>query len=288
MTKQEFVDTLTELYIQGNYAAMYELFSGLKGPWFAACSASNMRNIKSQYAHIASEAKHGIQLTTAKNNLDLHAEKELLELLALVKSDWFHAPLSEADEKNPLKVEVGDLLARASAQLSIGEYANAERIANHALTSGGHITQSASAMNIVGQALWLQNDLLGAIEAYQWAIDRVPDNPAFWSNLGSVTLEKGDIERASMNFQKSIELDDQHSIGYLGVGLCHQQKGQYAAAIEWMVRAITLEPNRPESHAHLAKAYYQNGQGDKAREFFDLAARKEYPSLDNLRQELNM
>lgn len=288
MTKQEFVDKLTELYIQGNYAAMYELFSGLKGPWFDTCSESSMRNMKSQYAHIASEAEHGIQLTNAKYKLDLLAEKELLELLALVKSDWFHSPLGEVDEKNPVKVEVGNLLVRASDQLSKGEYANAERLANHALTSGGHITQSASAMNIVGQSLWLQNDLMGAIEAYQWAIDRVPDNPAFWSNLGNATLEKGDPERASMNFQKSIELDDQHSIGYLGIGLCYQRQKKYTAAIEWMLRAITLEPNRPESHGHLAKAYYQNGQRDKAREFFDLAARKQYPSLDILRQELKM
>lgn len=82
--------------------------------------------------------------------------------------------------------------------------------------------------------------------------------------IARVHADRGDLELASAEVQRAIEIDALHHEAYLLLGLIASRQGQWLAAIQQLERARYLNHDAPIVSYYLAEAYRQAGRAEKA------------------------
>ncbi len=98
------------------------------------------------------------------------------------------------------------------------------------------------------------------------------DHPEYdwpYGNLADLLLENDDFERAFAAASKAADRNPNGARNFYlgGKALCKMQKVDLC--VNWLERAVSLDPNYPEPLYLLSKAYAQKGQEQKARETLD-------------------
>lgn len=102
----------------------------------------------------------------------------------------------------------------------------------------------------MGRALWLRNDMAGAIEEVEQAIDLSPNFAMAHYTLAFVRSQAGDPHAAIRSVDHSRELSpfDPLLFGMLGSrAMAHVRLGEYDQAGQWGVKAAA----RPNAHPHI-------------------------------------
>jgi tetratricopeptide (TPR) repeat protein len=97
--------------------------------------------------------------------------------------------------------------------------------------------------------------------------DTLARNPGSWvahNNLGNVLLQKGDVDEAMAEFQKSLDINPHYAESFYNFGNAFIQKGQLDEAILQYEMALEISPNYAQAHNNLANALFQKGDLDKA------------------------
>jgi protein O-GlcNAc transferase len=94
------------------------------------------------------------------------------------------------------------------------------------------------------------------------------DHPEYdwpYANLADLLLENNDFERAFAAASKAADRNPYAARNFYlgGKALCKMQKVDLC--VNWLERAVSLDPNYPEPLYLLSKAYAQTGQEQKAR-----------------------
>ena len=82
--------------------------------------------------------------------------------------------------------------------------------------------------------------------------------------IARVHADRGDLDLASAEVQRAIEIDALHHDAYLLLGRIASRQGQWAMAIQQLERARYLSSDAPIISFHLAEAYRQAGRAEKA------------------------
>jgi len=87
---------------------------------------------------------------------------------------------------------------------------------------------------------------------------------------GEAATELAELKRSQSKFDEAITYYNQaakasvtYDVAY-GLGACYTYKQDYAAAIEWLQKAASLNPNSAAAHFALGNAFFQSGQFDAA------------------------
>ena len=88
--------------------------------------------------------------------------------------------------------------------------------------------------------------------------------PNIHNNMGDVYARNGELEKASEEFKKAIEINPNYGDAYHNLANTYTSLGQTDLAIENYQKALSINPNIWQSHQNLASIYYSIGNYQKA------------------------
>jgi protein O-mannosyl-transferase len=104
--------------------------------------------------------------------------------------------------------------------------------------------------------------------------DILSKNPTCWvayNNLGNALLQKGDLNEARIEFQKTLEINPNYADAHYNLGVTLLQMGQMdEAMVEWQ-KALEINPDMADGQADLGNALLQNGKTDEAIDHYQKA-----------------
>lgn len=159
-------------------------------------------------------------------------------------------------------------LARAVALHQQGKLSDAEALYREVLAE---TPAHADALHLLG-VLKAQSKQAGeAVGLIGQAIRLAPDNPMFYSNLGSVLKDLRRFDAALASFDKALALDPQLAEGWSNRGNVLRELGRTVEALASYDRALALRPQTPEAHYNRAGAALKLGRLDDAVASYDRA-----------------
>src|SRR5437899_802029 len=147
---------------------------------------------------------------------------------------------------------------------------DSERLWTHALALD---SQSSIAENNLGVVRADQHKLAEAIEHYQRALQRRPDNADAHINLGNALAQQGQLTEAVEHYRQALKIkpDLGNAVSYLGSALARQ--GKLAEASEHFQQALQITPDNADVHYNLGMALARQGKPAEAGEHFREALR---------------
>lgn len=164
-----------------------------------------------------------------------------------------------------------------------------------------------------------RGNFVAAEELWSQLIERLPENPALWSNRGNIRVSQNKLESALSDYEKAIELAPYAPDPYLNRGIVYERleqwdeaiadynqvleldpedplaynnrgnaeagKGEWSEAIADYKKAFELAPNYAFARGNYALALYQNAQSEEAIKTMKDLVRK-YPNFADMRAAL--
>jgi tetratricopeptide (TPR) repeat protein len=126
--------------------------------------------------------------------------------------------------------------------------------------------------------------LQDAIDAHQQALERQPAEASYWTNLGIVYRLSAQFDKAESCYLKAIELNDSYAPIYASLGALYlTHTGQYAEAVDYLKKAIQLDPGLAIAYSNMAIAQASLGNFDAADQYLRTAVLKGYRNAKNAR-----
>ncbi|MBD3187526.1 tetratricopeptide repeat protein [Candidatus Bathyarchaeota archaeon] len=127
---------------------------------------------------------------------------------------------------------------------------------------------------LVNKARRLQekNDIAGAIDLYDQAIELDPENARAWFYLGIARRMNDELPQAINAFREVMRLDPGNPIPEFQLGRCLRAAGKVEEAIEHLKRVIKVDPSMAIARIELGIAFRQVGELQRAIKEFRQAA----------------
>jgi tetratricopeptide (TPR) repeat protein len=113
-------------------------------------------------------------------------------------------------------------------------------------------------------ALHGQGDLEGAVAKLKLAIQLEPKYAAAWFNLGRALQDQQKLPEALAAYHKAIALDPKGAGAWNNLGVVFQDQNRLLEAIAAYLRAIDLDPKFANAHSNLGSALHYQGRLDEA------------------------
>jgi arylsulfatase A-like enzyme/Tfp pilus assembly protein PilF len=122
----------------------------------------------------------------------------------------------------------------------------------------------------------------------QWelALEKLPNNVNVLNRLGNLSLDEGKPAEARRHFKRVLEIIP-NAEALQGMAVACVKLGYPDQAVQYMERAIELEPNRHELHYNMAKLALRMGRQDSAAQYFSLFLENAPPGLPAVREAKN-
>ena len=99
---------------------------------------------------------------------------------------------------------------------------------------------------------------------WRTTIMRNPDCWMAYSNLGSFLSERGNVDEATRDFRKALELWPNQSKDHNNLGKALVQRGRMAEAMDQFQTALRISPDDPDTETNIGAALLQQGDADGA------------------------
>jgi len=107
------------------------------------------------------------------------------------------------------------------------------------------------------------NDFKDKFSFWQSAVAADPRSVIGHMNLGSAYHTGGQLERAEMEFRKTLELNPNQAMGYSNLADIAIQRNRLEEAMHYVRKALAADPLYPDAHYNFGKIHYlQNKLGD--------------------------
>jgi tetratricopeptide (TPR) repeat protein len=112
---------------------------------------------------------------------------------------------------------------------------------------------------------WRQSAMYADIESlWRTTIARNPDCWMAHNNLGTVLLQKGQVDDAIARYQQTLQLAPESGDADYNLGNAFLQKGEIDAALSHYQKAVSVIPKDPDIQVGLGNALWQKGKADEA------------------------
>ena len=125
--------------------------------------------------------------------------------------------------------------------------------------------------NNLGHALLQKGQVDEALEQFQKSLALFPNFVEAHSNLGAALFQKGHVDDAVAHYKKALEINPNYAQANYNLGLVLFEKGQVDDAIAHYRKAVEMNPYYPEAHNNLGNALLRKGELDEALEQFQKA-----------------
>ncbi|MEE9212876.1 MAG: tetratricopeptide repeat protein, partial [Phycisphaeraceae bacterium] len=123
------------------------------------------------------------------------------------------------------------------------------------------------------------------VSIWRTVIERRPNNPRGWHNLGAALSENDFFDEAMFCYERTLTLVPQHDTAHNGIGTIWLERGEFDRAIERFKTAVELKPDDAVYHYDLGTAYLRKNDLDNAERVFrqSIELRADYaPAYNNL------
>jgi tetratricopeptide (TPR) repeat protein len=120
--------------------------------------------------------------------------------------------------------------------------------------------QCAGAHSNLGLALYMVDDLPGAMAAYRRVLALDPNLANAHYNLALATQESGDLDQAIAELQLAVKLSPTNAGAHNDLGYAWFEQGHVAEALAEYRQAIALDPKHAMAHNNLGVALRRQGQ----------------------------
>jgi tetratricopeptide (TPR) repeat protein len=133
---------------------------------------------------------------------------------------------------------------------------------------------SSSAHTNMGVVYYKIGELETAIQEFNTALQIEPDDAETHYLLGAAHVQMAmiqpegqaeSLEKGQTEFETALELDDELSPAYIGLGNIYLLYEDFELALDMLNQAITLSPNSPEAYFALGQAYISLNNVTQAR-----------------------
>jgi tetratricopeptide (TPR) repeat protein len=125
-------------------------------------------------------------------------------------------------------------------------------------------------------------DLEGAINAFETAIMIEPERPEAYNNLAITYMRTEDTDKAMDTYERLIKVKPQDVKAMNDLARLYIQEKQYQNAVEVEKKALEIEPSNADAIYSLAMAYDYLGEKDKARAEYQKALEANPKDVDVL------
>jgi tetratricopeptide (TPR) repeat protein len=153
------------------------------------------------------------------------------------------------------------LVAEAIRHLNAGDLAAAELACRTALST---LPKHVSANTVLGSVLLAQGRNAEAQTVFEDLIEREPNAPPHWINLGNARRGMGEFDQALLAYARAAALGVKDPDFYFNVGVTHLDRGDYESARSVLETARQLDPADAEITLRYADACYRSLQNDAA------------------------
>ncbi len=147
---------------------------------------------------------------------------------------------------------------------------------------------SAEGLNTTGKEKLKNEDIEGALEDFNKAIEKDPKYAEAYLNRGFVYGNTGELKKALADFDKAIALDSGYVEAYYNRGFIYGYFEEYEKSMADYSRVIELNPK--DAEAYINRALIRSRLGDREGELADLkeAARLGDPTARSWLQDNNI
>lgn len=132
-----------------------------------------------------------------------------------------------------------------------------------------------SLQTALGQIFFSEDRFNEAVSAYQAATNINPLSSTNQYSLGQAQLKAGNLQAAEAAFSSVIRLEPQSTHGYVGLGQVYAKKGEYKRAIESFETAIKKQNDNYDAYLNLGYAYADKGDIKEAKEIAEYLNKKD-------------
>jgi tetratricopeptide (TPR) repeat protein len=123
---------------------------------------------------------------------------------------------------------------------------------------------SVEELERTGDQLRSEKAYLDALDYYQAALAKKPDNARVLNKRGIVELQMQHYKQARKDFEKAIKLDRTFASTYNNLGAVFFTQKKYGAAIKQYQKAIQLAPDVATYYANIGTAYFAKNEFELA------------------------
>ncbi|NEP46249.1 MAG: tetratricopeptide repeat protein, partial [Okeania sp. SIO2H7] len=109
-----------------------------------------------------------------------------------------------------------------------------------------------------------KGDFVKAEGLWSQLIERLPDNPALWSNRGNIKVAQNQLEAALADYEKAIELAPYAPDPYLNRGIVYERLEDWEKAIADYNRVLEIDPEDAIAYNNRGNAEGGNGEWERA------------------------
>lgn len=121
-----------------------------------------------------------------------------------------------------------------------------------------------------GDRYMLVGNYTQAQHCYEEAASLGADEPRFYVRLGTLALEKQQLEDAEIAFKVAIRLDKDCTEGYCGLGLVYQEMDDFTRAFEMYSKSLELDINNLAALSGLFQASIQLRSFSRIRHYLEV------------------
>jgi tetratricopeptide (TPR) repeat protein len=115
-----------------------------------------------------------------------------------------------------------------------------------------------------GDELRARKAYLDAIDYYEVAQKKAPNDAALFNKIGISQLMLQRYHDAGKNFEQAIKKDHKFSDAYNNLGVVHYERRKYRAAIKQYKKAMEITPDTASFYSNLGAAYFANKKFEEA------------------------
>ncbi len=116
-----------------------------------------------------------------------------------------------------------------------------------------------------GDAFRYQNDLQGAVQSYNKALEINPDNATTHTHLALSLMALGELQQAKTHLVQAIELDPDLAPAHCNLGFVLRRENKLQEAMDSYRETLRLDPNLTLAHLHLGTLLLDGGELEEAK-----------------------
>lgn len=175
-------------------------------------------------------------------------------------------------------LEQEELLEDILDALEDREYEEVEYLADEAIES---FPDEAFGYYYLGEALFFQSEIEGAIEYYKEAVNREAYNSNYQARLALMYAKLNDEENAIKIYKAVVQLNRNHIDSLVALGVYALNNNNNVEAVHYLTRAVKVDPSYTQAYKIRSLAQLGLGAREEALSDIDKAIELE-PSIDSL------
>ncbi|MBL8895889.1 MAG: sulfotransferase [Rhizobiales bacterium] len=161
--------------------------------------------------------------------------------------------------------QIADALRTATELASKGRVAEARTICERLLRTN---PQDAEIHNLAGVVAIAENRRPEALEHFQFAVQREPNNVGYLNNLGRLFMKVDRVELAIPVYMRIAKLDPQYTTAIVAIGEFFEKMGRADKGLPYLEKFVAAKPDNYEALLMYGRMLESVGRHDDAEEVY--------------------